>query len=68
MAYGFTGPTLPVLIMMCVAYRILLTKILILLFLLENQRYVRSFCVRNAEVWESLSIIRQALEKNAGRE
>jgi NADH-quinone oxidoreductase subunit D len=24
---------------------------------------VRSFCVRNAEVWESISIIRQALAK-----
>jgi NADH-quinone oxidoreductase subunit D len=39
-------------------------KILILLFQ-ENQVILRSFCVRN-EVWESLSIIRQAL-KNARR-
>jgi NADH:ubiquinone oxidoreductase subunit D len=37
MAYGFTGPKLQVLIMMCVAYRILLTKILILLFLLKSE-------------------------------
>jgi NADH-quinone oxidoreductase subunit D len=57
MAYGFTGPNLRAAGVdydACSA-TVFFMKILILLFLLENQRYVRSFCVRNAEVWESLS-------------